>query len=178
MRLAHLGTMPGRRDGNQPGAGIRDSGDMRMIVFNLSCSNDHRFEGWFASAADFERQQQSSLLSCPLCGSSKVVKVLHAPYVNTGGSSKPPENESRAKDAPGQYANVSDELAQLIDHLIANTEDVGDSFPEEARRIHYQEAPERKIRGSASSEEVRDMREEGIEVMALPIPRHRLGKAH
>ena len=149
-----------------------------MIVFNLSCSDDHRFEGWFASAADFERQQQSSLLSCPLCGSSKVVKVLHAPYVNTGGSSKPPENEPRGKDTPGQYANVSDEVAQLIDHLIANTEDVGDSFPEEARRIHYQEAPERRIRGNASSEEVHDMREEGIEVLALPIPRHRLGKAH
>jgi hypothetical protein len=149
-----------------------------MIVLNLNCSNDHRFEGWFASAADFERQLQSSLLSCPLCGSSKVAKAMHAPYVNTGSPAKVPAREPQGKDAAEQYANVSDELTQMIDHLIANTEDVGDAFPEEARRIHYQEAPERRIRGNASREEVKDMREEGIEVMALPIPRHRLAKTH
>ena len=150
-----------------------------MIVFNLICGNDHQFEGWFASAADFGQQQESSLLSCPLCGSGKVSKALHAPYVNTGSAPKPTDGERRlGKDATGQYANVGDELSQLIEHLIANTEDVGDTFPEEARRIHYQEAPERKIRGSASREEVKDMREEGIEVLALPIPRHRLGKSH
>ncbi len=149
-----------------------------MIVFNLICTNDHPFEGWFASAADFERQQQSSLLSCPLCGSSKVSKTLHAPHVNTGIAPTRSESERPGKDAAGQYANIGDELSQLIEHLIANTEDVGDMFPEEARKIHYQEAPERKIRGNASREEVKDMREEGIEVMALPIPRHRIGKAH
>ena len=149
-----------------------------MIVFNLTCSNEHRFEGWFASAADFEHQQRSSLLSCPLCGDIKVAKGLHAPYVNTSTPPRTPPPEPRGKDATGQYANVGDELTQLIDHLIANTEDVGDAFPEEARRIHYQEVPERRIRGNASSEEVQDMREEGIEVMALPIPRHRLGKSH
>lgn len=149
-----------------------------MIVYNLACSNDHRFEGWFGSAAEFERQQRSSLLSCPLCGSIKVAKALHAPYVNTGSAPRPPESERSGKDTTGQYANVGDELSQLIEHLIANTEDVGDTFPEEARRIHYQEVPERKIRGNASREEVKDMREEGIEVIALPIPRHRLGKSH
>ncbi len=149
-----------------------------MIVFNLTCSNDHQFEGWFASAADFDRQQQSLLLSCPLCGSGSVAKALHAPYLNTGTASRPRENEPRSKDATEQYANVGDELSQLIEHLIANTEDVGETFPEEARKIHYQEAPPRKIRGSASREEVKDMRDEGIEVMALPIPRHRVGKSH
>jgi len=148
-----------------------------MIVFNLTCSNAHQFEGWFASSSDFDRQQQSSLLSCPMCGSEKVSKALHAPHLNTGGTARQRE-EPRAKDASGHYANVGDELSQLIDHLIANTEDVGSDFPEEARKIHYQEAPERKIRGSASREEVKDMREEGIEVVALPIPRHRVGKSH
>ncbi len=149
-----------------------------MIVFNLVCSNDHPFEGWFASAADFGRQQEATMLACPACGSTKVTKALHAPYVNTGSALKPAEGKSAGKDTAGQYANVGDELAQLIEHLIASTVDVGDTFPEEARKIHYQEAPERKIRGNASREEVRDLRDEGIEVMALPIPRHRLGKSH
>jgi hypothetical protein len=157
-----------------------------MIVFNLTCGNDHPFEGWFGSTADFEQQQQSKLLSCPVCGSDRVSKAIHAPYVNTGNSPKPPERagkdgaerERAAKDGAEQYANVGDDLAQLIEHLIANTEDVGDSFPEEARRIHYNETPARKIRGQASHDEVKEMREEGIEVMALPVPKYRLGKTH
>ena len=149
-----------------------------MIVFNLTCSNDHRFEGWFASSADFEQQQQSTLLSCPVCASNQVSKALHAPHVNTGSAQKPAECARPTKDGAPQYANVGDELAQLIEHLIANTVDVGDAFPEEARRIHYNEAPERKIRGNASREEVKDLREEGIEVLALPVPRHLLGKTH
>ena len=149
-----------------------------MIVFNLTCSNDHRFEGWFASTADFEQQQVATLLSCPVCGSNQVNRALHAPHVNTGGAHKPAECERPPKDRAQQYANVGGELAQLIEHVIANTEDVGDAFPEEARRIHYNEAPERKIRGYASREEVKDLRDEGIEVIALPVPRHMLGKTH
>ena len=149
-----------------------------MIVFNLTCSNDHRFEGWFASAADFEEQQRSTLLSCPVCGSSQINKELHAPYVNTGSVPKPAERERQTKGGAEQYANIGEKVLELIEHLIANTEDVGDAFPEEARRIHYHETPERKIRGYASRNEVRDLREEGIEVMALPVPRHLLGKRH
>ena len=149
-----------------------------MIVFNLICSNDHPFEGWFASAADFERQQQSTLLSCPTCGSNQINKALHAPYVNTGGAHPPSQGEQRANDGVEQYANIADPVSQLIEHLIANTQDVGDAFPEEARRIHYKEAPERRIRGNASRDDVVEMREEGIEVIALPIPRYRLDKSH
>ena len=149
-----------------------------MIVFNLICNNDHPFEGWFASAADFERQQQSVLLSCPTCGSNQINKTLHAPYVNTGGARQASQGEPRAPDGVEQYANVADHVSQLIEHLIANTQDVGDAFPEEARRIHYKEAPERRIRGNASRDDVVEMREEGIEVIALPIPRYRLDKSH
>lgn len=149
-----------------------------MIVFNLTCSNAHKFEGWFASTADFEQQQQSTLLNCPVCGSTEVSKALHAPYVNTGGTHRPGESERQAKEDEKQYSNVAQEVAQLVEHLIANTEDVGDAFPEEARRIHYNEAPERKIRGNASRDEVKELREEGIEIIALPVPRHRLGKSH
>jgi hypothetical protein len=149
-----------------------------MIVFNLTCSNDHRFEGWFASATEFERQQQATLLNCPLCGSTEVNKGLHAPYVNTGTAAEPASNTAAEKDATGQYINIGAEVTKFIEHLIANTEDVGTEFPEEARKIHYQEAPERKIRGSASREEVEELRDEGIEVVAVPLPRHLLDKPH
>lgn len=147
-----------------------------MIVFNLTCGNDHPFEGWFSSAADFEQQQQATLLSCPLCGSHQVSKAVHAPYVNTGHVATPAERT--AKGGAEQYANVGGELAQLIEHLIANTDDVGDAFPEEARKIYYQEAPERRIRGNASHDDVKDLREEGIDIIALPVPKYRLGKTH
>lgn len=149
-----------------------------MIVFNLTCGNRHSFEGWFASAAEFEQQQQSTLLNCPVCGSNQVNKALHAPYVNTGATSALVERESRPKESDKQYANVADEVAQMVEHLIANTEDVGDAFPEEARRIHYNETAERKIRGNASFHEVKELREEGIEIIALPVPKYRLGKSH
>ena len=150
-----------------------------MIVFNLSCSNDHRFEGWFASAADFERQQQATLLNCPLCGSTEINKGLHAPYVNTGSMMPVPQRESSsAQNAPGQYANISEEVTRMVEHLMANTENVGKAFPEEARKIHYQESPERRIRGQASTDEVQELRDEGIEVVALPVPRHLLDKTH
>ena len=152
-----------------------------MIVFNLTCGNDHRFEGWFASAADFERQQEATQLNCPLCGDTTVSKGLHAPYLNTGSAPAAPPRENSAEKpvvVPPQYVNIGAEMTRMIEHLIANTEDVGNEFPEEARKIHYQEAPERKIRGNASREEVDELRDEGIEVVALPVPRHLLDKPH
>ena len=149
-----------------------------MIVFNLTCGNEHSFEGWFASAADFERQQKATQLSCPMCGSSEVNKGLHAPYINSGSVPQLPRRKEPAGDTPGQYVNAGDEITKLIEQLLANTEDVGNEFPEEARKIHYREAPERKIRGNASSDEVEEMREEGIEVVAVPVPRHLLDKPH
>lgn len=149
-----------------------------MIVFNLSCGNDHRFEGWFASAADFERQQQAALLNCPMCGSTEVSKGLHAPYVNVGSAPQPAQREPQTRDTSRQYVNINDDVVKLVEHLIANTEDVGSEFPEEARKIHYQESPARKIRGQASTEEVQELREEGIDVVAVPVPRYLLDKTH
>jgi hypothetical protein len=149
-----------------------------MIVFNLTCGNDHSFEGWFASAAEFARQREATLLNCPLCGSTEVNKGLHAPHVKTGSAPQLPQRAQPEKDTAGQYTNIGAEVTKFIENLLANTENVGDEFPEEARKIHYQEAPERKIRGSASSDEVEELREEGIEVVAVPVPRHLLDKPH
>ncbi len=151
-----------------------------MIVFDLVCSNSHRFEGWFASGAEFERQEKASLLSCPVCGSTDVSKGLHAPHVKTGGDvqNAPTKATKDKADKAQQYANIAEGLSQLVDYVVANTEDVGDAFPEEARKIHYKEVPERKIRGNASREQVKELREEGIEVIALPVPPYRLTKSH
>ena len=148
-----------------------------MIVFNLVCENSHRFEGWFASSEDFERQVDGKLVTCPLCGNSSIARLPHAAHVRSGAKERP----ARAEAAPSaqQYANMDGEvLAKLIQRIIEKTEDVGAAFPEEARRIHYREAPERRIRGTASRDEVEALKEEGVEVVALPLPAHRAGKTH
>jgi hypothetical protein len=143
-------------------------------IFDLLCANDHRFEGWFASGADFERQRDSGIIACPMCGDSQVVKVPAASYVNTGASDRgPPAKAQTAKEPTPektQYANFrSALLAKLVDYVVKNTEDVGKDFAEEARKIHYGESPERKIRGTASNQQVTELRDEGIEVVALPV---------
>jgi hypothetical protein len=152
-----------------------------VIVYDLACPNDHHFEGWFASSADFERQSESRLLSCPLCGSTKISREAHAPYVSTGSSQRhepQPNSTSEATPAP-QYTNLTPELvSNVIEKLLANTVDVGRAFPEEARKIHYKEAPERAIRGTASAKEVEALRDEGIQVMTLPVPGDRPTKMH
>lgn len=151
-----------------------------MIVYDLGCANDHRFEGWFSSPEDYKEQTKSRLLSCPLCGDGRIARVPHASHVGTGGAERPAQESKRAaKDLPRQYANLDNELlANAIEHVLENTEDVGRAFPEEARKIHYREAPERHIRGTASTKEVESLRDEGIEVVALPVPPHRLSKTH
>lgn len=149
-----------------------------MIVFNLGCENNHRFEGWFSSNEDFERQLGRRLVTCPVCGNANVARLPHATHIRTGAKERPARSEAAAAGQQ-QYANVGSEvLARLVERIVENTEDVGAAFPEEARKIHYRESPERRIRGTASREEVEALKDEGIEVVALPIPAHRLGKTH
>lgn len=151
-----------------------------MIVFNLGCENSHRFEGWFASSEDFEQQLGRKLVACPMCGNANISRLPHAVHIGKGSGK--PQRPGRAEPAAmtlPQYANVGSEvLSKLVERIIENTEDVGTAFPEEARKIHYQEAPERHIRGTASRDEVEALKDEGIEVVALPIPAHRMGKTH
>ncbi len=150
-----------------------------MIVFDLGCDNDHRFEGWFASSGDFERQQKDSLLSCPLCGSAHISRLLTAARLNTGRAEPSVREQPETTGRPAQYANFdAARMLKLISHIVDNTEDVGKAFPEEARKIHYKESPERHIRGTASSREVDALRDEGIDIVALPVPAHLAGKPH
>ena len=142
-----------------------------MKIFDLVCANDHRFEGWFTSTDDFDKQRERGIIACPLCSDNHIIKVPSASYVNTGASDRSVKR-SAADDAPvpAQYANMrSAMLAQVIEYVVKNTEDVGAAFAEEARRIHYGETPERKIRGTASNDEVSALRDEGIDVVPLPV---------
>lgn len=134
-----------------------------MKVLNLRCAHDHRFEGWFGSDADFESQSSRGLVGCPTCGDAAVSKLPSAPRLNVSGLK---EEEA----APDRVAAMQAAAMQAVQRLMARTEDVGERFPEEARRIHYGEAQARGIRGQASSEDAQALREEGIEVVSLPVP--------
>jgi hypothetical protein len=136
-----------------------------MKVFNLSCDNEHPFEGWFASADDFDRQQEARLVECPVCGSHAVRKLLSAPRINKGALAP----QDKQPVAMPNDAAMQAMLLQMARHIQANSEDVGERFPEEARRIHYQESPKRSIRGLASPDEAASLADEGIEVMPVPF---------
>lgn len=137
-----------------------------MKVLNLQCSRSHAFEGWFASEGDFQGQLGRGLVECPLCGDTAVSKMLSAPHLNLGASEPAPNQVMNTPDA-----SVQAEWLKVVRHLLANTEDVGGRFAEEARRIHYGETGERSIRGQTSREEAEALVEEGIAVLPLTIPK-------
>ena len=138
-----------------------------MKIFDLMCGADHRFEGWFASAEEFAAQKSKGLVGCPACGANDVDRVPSATRFNAGAA-KPPEAPDRAGQDPLALAQKL--YSRMLDELLTRSEDVGAAFPEEARRIHYQEAPARMIRGQATNQEHEALVEEGIPVARLPIP--------
>ncbi|MFA7664622.1 MAG: DUF1178 family protein [Burkholderiaceae bacterium] len=152
-----------------------------MKVFNLACRQDHRFEGWFASADDFDSQHARGLIECPICAGRTIRKLPSAPRLNLSGASAPVAEDKASPPARGAEAGaptpeqVHAMLSRLARHVIENTEDVGEKFAEEARRIHYNETPERGIRGVATAEERAELADEGIEVFSLPLPNSRKG---
>ena len=144
-----------------------------MIVYDLICARRHRFEGWFASADDFARQREQTLIHCPLCDDADIERCPSA-NVQVGRAAEPAQEQPK-DPAPATQAKETTTLTagdahalKLIRHLIAQTENVGRAFPEEARKIHYDEAPKRGIRGQATHEEAEELREEGIDFMSLP----------
>jgi len=149
-----------------------------MKVFNLSCDHDHVFEGWFGRAEDFDRQVEAGLIQCPVCGSGGIRKLLSAPRINRGrGEARPTHAVGKTEPdvaSPPSPSSAQLELQrlwiQMARQVIESTEDVGNRFAEEARRIHYQEKPARAIRGEATPREAADLADEGIEVLAFPMP--------
>lgn len=152
-----------------------------MKVLNLQCGTQHVFEGWFASEMDYTRQLERGLLSCPMCGDMSVHKLPSAPRLNLG-SSRPQDQEATPATSaaaeqkqPMVAGSAASHLLQaawlqVARQIVEKTEDVGERFAEEARRIHYGETEERGIRGQASREEAQALIEEGIDVMSMPLP--------
>ena len=139
-----------------------------MKVLNLRCAHDHRFEGWFASDDDFASQAGRGLVACPLCDDKAIVRLPSAPRLNV---SRQRGDEAAAPAAAEiAQARAQGQWVRAVREMMHNTEDVGDRFPEEARRIHYGEAQERGIRGRATREDADALREEGIEVLAVSVP--------
>jgi hypothetical protein len=145
-----------------------------MKVLNLRCSNGHGFEGWFASDDEFMEQNGSGLLQCPLCADSVVTRLPTAPRLNLSGAREDTSPAAAVVAPPSPEHPLQDLQAvwlRAVRHVLANTEDVGERFAEEARRIHYGEAAERGIRGQVSHEQRDELIDEGIEIIALPLPR-------
>lgn len=137
-----------------------------MIIIDLLCDKGHRFEGWFASGEAFRDQSQRHLVLCPHCQSSGVSQVPSAPHLKRGASELAPPAKSDGVASTSALARLHEALASMA----KKAENVGERFPEEARRIHYDEAPARSIRGVATVDETRELLEEGIAVLPVPIP--------
>jgi hypothetical protein len=159
-----------------------------MIRYNLVCAKGHEFESWFANSAAYDKQARRGLVECPGCGSTKVEKALMTPRLARSRKSgepisAPPEAvaapEPAAAPAPEpatpaavispQERELRAKLKELREHLVANAENVGQRFPEEARKMHYGEKKHRSIYGSASPDDAKALHEEGIEFAPLPV---------
>lgn len=123
-----------------------------MIKYTLRCAQDHGFEGWFGSSADYDDQAAAGLLSCPECGSDRIEKAIMAPAV-------------RRSDQSDRSAAVA---AKIRTEIANNCDDVGDGFADEARAMHLGEKPARGIYGRATPEQAKEMAEDGIPAVPLP----------
>ncbi|BEP60972.1 DUF1178 family protein [Variovorax sp. V213] len=147
-----------------------------MKVLDLRCSHGHGFEGWFASNEAFETQLSAGLVECPVCADTRIVKLLSAPRLNLGNAKEPAGAAAAPGPASAAKAQLPAEMSpearwmRAVREVLAKTEDVGERFADEARKMHYGEAEERGIRGQATREQTEALLEEGIPVMPLPIP--------
>jgi hypothetical protein len=142
-----------------------------MVIYNLLCKKKHRFEGWFPSFEDFQKQRDKKLISCPSCGTTKVEKVPHACAVHVKKEetlpAKKPRQQPPAAVSPAEFNEM---LIKVHHYVKENFEDVGSRFAEEARQIHKGEAAERPIHGTATIEETKELADEGVPFLPLPKP--------
>ncbi len=136
-----------------------------MIKYTLSCDSGHSFDGWFSSSADFDRQAELGLVSCPACDSVSVAKELMAPSVSTGRK----KDEAKVLMMDQARKEAVAKIRELVTAIRENSDDVGEKFPEEARKIHYGEAEQRGLIGKATADEARALIDEGIEIAPLPV---------
>ena len=152
-----------------------------MKVYNLACPLEHRFEGWFASEEDCLAQQSKGILACPFCDSTEITRMPSAPHIGKSSSTELTVSKTESEGlSGGVVALTGNDHSQLeaqvqaaflkgMRELMGRSEDVGDSFADEARKIHYKESPERSIRGQTTLDEAEALREEGIDVLSMPM---------
>jgi hypothetical protein len=150
-----------------------------MIRYSLRCDRGHEFESWFQSSAAYEHQEKRELVNCPACGSAKVERAIMAPQIVSKkgrDSAAPAPAASTDVAAPGstplmmaQERELRAKLKELRDHIVKNADNVGERFPNEARKMHYGDIEHRPIYGEASPDEARALIEEGVEVSPLPV---------
>jgi hypothetical protein len=151
-----------------------------MIRYTLRCDRGHAFESWFQSSAAYEAQEKRKLVNCPACGSAKVERAIMAPQIvsKKGREENPPPAPAVAADAAApsstplmmaQERELRAKLKELRDHIVKNADNVGERFPNEARKMHYGDIEHRPIYGEASPDEARALIDEGVEVSPLPV---------
>jgi hypothetical protein len=150
-----------------------------MIRYNLRCEHDHAFESWFQSSSAYESQEKRKLVNCPVCGSAKVERAIMAPQIvsKKGRDVAAPAPAAATEVAApastplmmAQERELRAKLKELRDHIVKNADNVGERFPNEARKMHYGDIEHRPIYGEASPEEARSLIEEGVEVSPLPV---------
>lgn len=141
-----------------------------MKVLDLQCEHGHAFEGWFGSEEDFLAQCEKSMVQCPVCGDVSIVKKLSAPRLNLSGSRAPSDDMQQNQLSANADSVLAAAWFALARQVVANTTDVGNRFADEARKMHYQEADERAIRGTTTRDEALSLMEEGIDVVPFVLP--------
>ena len=153
-----------------------------MIRYSLRCDRGHAFDSWFQSSTAYEQQEKRKLVNCPACGSAKVERAIMAPQIvsKKGREIAAPEPAAPAPatevTAPAstpllmaQERELRAKLKELRDHIVKNADNVGERFPNEARKMHYGDIEHRPIYGEASPDEARALIDEGVEVSPLPV---------
>ncbi len=142
-----------------------------MVVYDLICKKNHRFEGWFPSFHEFQKQAEKQLISCPSCGSKKVEKLPHACAVHVKKEIPPaPKKTEKPPESVPTPAQITELLLRVHHYVRENFEDVGPRFAQEAKQIHFGKTEERPIHGTMTAEEKSDLTEEGIPFAVLPKP--------
>ena len=150
-----------------------------MIRYSLRCEHDHAFESWFQDSSAYDTQVKRKLVSCPVCGSHGIEKAIMAPRIvgkkgreSSAPAPAPAEAGGATTSTPllmAQERELRAKLKELRDHIVKNADNVGEKFPNEARKMHYGEIEHRPIYGEASPEEAKSLIEEGVEVSPLPV---------
>ena len=149
-----------------------------MIRYNLRCERGHAFESWFQSSSAYESQEKRKLVNCPACGSAKVERAIMAPQIvsKKGRDVVVPPSPTPEAAAPAstplmmaQERELRAKLKELRDHIVKNADNVGERFPNEARKMHYGDVEHRPIYGEATPDEAKALIDEGVEVMPLPV---------